>query len=1043
MNSRVSVGLVAMLLALLVPLFPAATLGVQPAQALSTCDRAQFVADVTVPDGTKVSPGLSFTKTWRLKNTGTCAWTTAYTLVFSSGNQLGGPSSLNLPGSVQPGQTVDLSVTLTAPGTAGHYIGYWKLKNASGIQFGIGSTADKAWWVEINVTGSSEAAGVAYDFAANYCSANWYTSQGGLPCSGNDGDVRGFVIKVGQPQLENGTIDPGVGLLTVPENAYNGDIHGAFPSFRVQTGDRFQSVINCAYGAQNCDVTFRLDYQVGAGPINTFASFHEKYEGLLSRVDVDLSPLAGQDVSFILTVLATGTATGDRALWVNPVITRAGSTPPTPNARKFDFGTLASPVAPGYVRVTETTAYVPGAFGWTTASNAESRDRSSQADPLKRDFVMSGTSAPTFRVDLPNGNYAVTVTMGDNDAPHDNMVVKANGGVKLADVDTAAGTFAINTFNVAVSSGSLTVQFLDAGGVDSVWVVNGLSIAALSQPPAPCDRAQFMADVTVPDGTVFAPGTAFTKTWRLKNIGTCTWTTFYALVFDAGEKMGGPDLVNMPRTVAPGQTVDVSVNLTAPSSSGAYRGYWKFQNADGVRFGIGTDRTRSWWVDIKVSGAAATPTPTSATSTVTATPTPTTTPSTPTPTQPPANCDRAQFVADVTVPDGTVLAPGAAFTKTWRLKNVGTCPWTSSYALVFDTGAAMGGPASVSMPSVVPPGSSVDISVSLTAPGAAGSYRGYWRFQNAAGVRFGLGTTGTKSWWVDIRVSGTPATATPTTTPVTSTPVPGLTVHGYVRLADGSGLPGVTIYRSFAAYDGVVVATTDANGYFQSDFTFIPGDEMVRVWPSAAGYSFNPESAYWRHYYGPEDRTLNFVASPAAGTPTSTPSLTATPTATPTATSTPTATASATSGWSTYQNARYGFSFQFPPGSSVEGQSDFGGRVYLPFKAGTNLTKKYLDVNVAEGVSPCKSPGAKPPWGTSEYVTFNGTQFLKETWEEGLMSHRADWTSYSTAKGNACISMSFLLWSVVPEVMETPPPVFDRDAESAVFTAIMSSFVDP
>ncbi len=94
-------------------------------------------------------------------------------------------------------------------------------------------------------------------------------------------------------------------------------------------------------------------------------------------------------------------------------------------------------------------------------------------------------------------------------------------------------------------------------------------------------------------------------------------------------------------------------------------------------------------------------------------------------------------------------------------------------------------------------------------------------------------------------------------------------------------------------------------------------------------------------------------------------------------------------GWSTYQNAKYGFSFRFPPGSSVEGQSDSGGRVYLPFKAGTNLTKKYLDISVVEGVSPCKSPGAKPPWGTSEYVTFNGTQFLKETWSEGLMSLRA------------------------------------------------------
>ena len=104
----------------------------------------------------------------------------------------------------------------------------------------------------------------------------------------------------------------------------------------------------------------------------------------------------------------------------------------------------------------------------------------------------------------------------------------------------------------------------------------------------------------MPDGTTFAPGTSFTKTWRFKNVGTCTWSTSYAVVFDSGDKMGGPDLVNMPKTVAPGQTVDVSVSLTAPDAAASYRGYWKFQNASGVRFGLGTAGTKAWWVDIRV-----------------------------------------------------------------------------------------------------------------------------------------------------------------------------------------------------------------------------------------------------------------------------------------------------------------------------------------------------------------------------------------------------------------------------------------------------------
>jgi len=125
----------------------------------------------------------------------------------------------------------------------------------------------------------------------------------------------------------------------------------------------------------------------------------------------------------------------------------------------------------------------------------------------------------------------------------------------------------------------------------------------------------------------------------------------------------------------------------------------------------------------------------------------------------------------------------------------------------------------------------------------------------------------------------------------------------------------------------------------------------------------------------------------------------------------------------------------------VDNQSDSGGRLYLPIIAGTNLVQKLLDVNVGENVSSCNVSGTHRV-DTSENVTFNGIQFLKETWSEGATSHMGDFTVYSTNKGNACISLSFLLWSVVPEVMETPPPVFNRAAESAVFSTIMSTYAN-
>ena len=466
MQSRLKTASIILLAALMLSFVPAATFA-QPVAASSTCDWAQFIADVTIPDGTYFAPGTAFKKTWRLKNIGACTWTTSYALVFDSGERFGAPAAVNFPINVAPGQTVDLSLDMTAPSTAGQYYGYWKLRNAAGALFGIGSTANKVFWVEINVTSSS---GVGYDFTANAASASWSSGAGALSYPGTEGNANGFALRRDTPKFESGVTSALPGLLFVPNNVTNGYIQAVYPVFHVLSGDRFQATIGCEYGATTCYVEYRLLYQIGSGAVYTFWTFREKYEGLTYNVDLNLNALANQDVKFILVISAYGSPVGDRALWDNPIISRpGGGTPPT--ITPTVTGTPPSPT--------------PG--------------------------------------------------------------------------------------------------------------------------PAACDRAQFITDVTVPDGTVFAPNTVFTKTWRLKNVGTCTWTTSYALMFASGEKMGGSDSVPMPTNVAPGQTVDVSVVLTAPATAGTYRGYWKFKNASGVPFGIGSAGTKSWWVEIKVYGTPVTP----------------------------------------------------------------------------------------------------------------------------------------------------------------------------------------------------------------------------------------------------------------------------------------------------------------------------------------------------------------------------------------------------------------------------------------------------
>ncbi len=164
------------------------------------------------------------------------------------------------------------------------------------------------------------------------------------------------------PQLETGAFDSRPGLLTVPQNVQNGYIQGLYPAFRVQNGDRFRTILTCESGATNCYVAFRLDYQVGADPVKTFfGPFLERYDGLSYTADVDLSPLAGKDVKFILTVLSAGQASGDRALWVGPIISRTG-TVSTPTSEVTSTPTPAVSTTPA-----SPTPTIPA--GWLVFTN--------------------------------------------------------------------------------------------------------------------------------------------------------------------------------------------------------------------------------------------------------------------------------------------------------------------------------------------------------------------------------------------------------------------------------------------------------------------------------------------------------------------------------------------------------------------------------------------------------------------------------------------------------------------------------------------------
>jgi len=102
-----------------------------------------------------------------------------------------------------------------------------------------------------------------------------------------------------------------------------------------------------------------------------------------------------------------------------------------------------------------------------------------------------------------------------------------------------------------------------------------------SAPPAlptfsQCDVADFIDDITIPDGTEMAPGTVFTKTWKIKNIGTCTWNANYRIIFYFGEPMSiGQSFPLTTEEIENGEFLNVSINMTAPLAAGEYFSHWR------------------------------------------------------------------------------------------------------------------------------------------------------------------------------------------------------------------------------------------------------------------------------------------------------------------------------------------------------------------------------------------------------------------------------------------------------------------------------------
>lgn len=194
-------------------------------------------------------------------------------------------------------------------------------------------------------------------------------------------------------------------------------------------------------------------------------------------------------------------------------------------------------------------------------------------------------------------------------------------------IPTMTATPVPPTETLTITPAAPTKTFEGAAGTSTLVVIP-------SQPSGTSDDdANFVSDVSIPDGSTLKAGEQFTKTWRFQNIGKTTWTTDYSIQYLEGNLLGKDSALvfKLAKDVAPGEYGDVSVPFTAPMEPGVYSSYWKLLSVDGYYFGDVVSITiRVGNPTPTIPGLTATPIPTATKKPKTATPTVSPTVETPT-----------------------------------------------------------------------------------------------------------------------------------------------------------------------------------------------------------------------------------------------------------------------------------------------------------------------------------------------------------------------------------------------------------------------------
>jgi|GEM_PF-857599 len=216
-----------------------------------------------------------------------------------------------------------------------------------------------------------------------------------------------------------------------------------------------------------------------------------------------------------------------------------------------------------------------------------------------------------------------------------------------------------------------------------------------------CYNASYIADVTILYSPAFKPGDKFTKTWRIKNTGTCDWSRAISIAFISGDRFGAATTAISQKVLA-GNITEISLAMVAPSLTGVVTSNWRLITDLGKPFGP----VLSTSITLPAAASSA------------------------------VGCLNSALVSDVTIPSGTKLNTGEAFTKTWRVQNTGTCEWNRDFKITFVGGDLLGSD-TTKIRQFVAPGATTEISLGMTAPGTAGTVTSSWQMASDTGKLFG------------------------------------------------------------------------------------------------------------------------------------------------------------------------------------------------------------------------------------------------------------------------------------------------------------------